>query len=179
MPNKLLKELQAKFKSAERESKAPEKEHEKIQPDLMETNEDSETVGMPSPSIPQDSNEVTNLSQVSFLKRKLQKQFREASRDSKDEKENREKAFEPITRELIQIKEAVKWDSQKSETHSPSSSHPLPLSLPMPSQIGHPSIGPTGIGRIASTYIAHTDPKFGIWFDKDIAYIGDKKNNNR
>ena len=68
MPNKLLKELQAKFKSAEIESKAPEEEHEKIQPDSMETNEDSETIGMPPTLTTQDSsNEVTNLSRVSFL----------------------------------------------------------------------------------------------------------------
>jgi len=51
-------------------------------------NEDSETIGMPSTLTTQDYNEVTNLSPVSFLKRKLQKQFEEASRDSKDEKEN-------------------------------------------------------------------------------------------
>ena len=152
MTNKLLKELQAKFKTAVRESKALEKEHVNVQPDLMETNEDSETIGMPHTLPTQDSsNEVTNLSQVSFLKRKLQKQFKEASRDSKDEKENREKAFEPITRELIQIKETVKGDSQKlavtpSFAKLPlavsSDTHPLPLSVPSSSKIVHPSIGP-------------------------------------
>ena len=42
-------------------------------------NEDSETIGMPSTLTTQDYNEVTNLSPVSFLKRKLQKQFKEAS----------------------------------------------------------------------------------------------------
>ena len=96
MPNKLLKELQTKFKAAVDGSK--EKEHEKVQAlDFMET---SVLPLMPLPSCVGDDkasgNEVTNLSQVSFLKRKLQKQFKEASRDSKDEKENREKAFEPI-----------------------------------------------------------------------------------
>ena len=86
MPSKLLKELQTKFKTAIRE--ASEEEHEKVQPDFLEINEDSEIIGRPSTLTMQDSKEVTNLSQVSFLKRKLQKQFKEASRDSKDEKEN-------------------------------------------------------------------------------------------
>jgi len=174
MPNKLLKELQAKFKTAERESKASEEGRLKIQPDLMEINEDSnKTIGVPPILAMQSSNnELTNLPQVSILKRKLQKQFKEASRDSKDEKENREKAFEPITRELVQIKEAVRGDSYPLPLSLPT---PSPLPLPSPLQIAHPSIGPNGIGRIASKYIAHTDPKFGIWFDEDIAYIGDKK----
>ena len=52
MPNKLLKELQAKFKIAERESKSLEEERcEKIQPDFMETNEDSETIGSMPPTL--------------------------------------------------------------------------------------------------------------------------------
>jgi len=63
--------------------------------------------------------ELANLPKVSILTRKLQKQFKEARRDSKDEKENQEKAFEPITRELVQIKEAMR--------------HPLPVSLSLPS----------------------------------------------
>ena len=48
MLNKLLKELQAKFKTAERASKLPEEEGENIEPDFMWTNDNSnETIGMP------------------------------------------------------------------------------------------------------------------------------------
>jgi len=181
MPNKLLQELQNKFKTAEKESKATEEERKKIQADFMETNEDSkETIGLPTALIthnsidvrPSNSNEAIKVSEVSVLRRKLQKQFKEASRDLKDEKENCEKAFEPITRELVQIKEAVRGDSHPLPLSLPT---PSPLPLPSPSQIAHPSIGPNGIGKIASKYVAHTDPKFGIWFDEDIAYVGDKK----
>ena len=113
MPNRLLKELQAEFKTAKRASKPPEERREKIQPGVIETVEDSsKTIGM------HPIHELANLPKVSILTRKLQKQFEEARRDSKDEKENQEKAFEPITRELVQIKEAVR--------------HPSPVSLPLP-----------------------------------------------
>ena len=46
MPSKLLNELQSQFRTAERENKVPEEEHERDQPDFMETNENSnETIG--------------------------------------------------------------------------------------------------------------------------------------
>ena len=58
----------------------------------------------------------------------------EASRDPKDKKGNRQKAFEPITRALVHIEEAVRGDS-----HPLTLSLPTPLPLPSPSQIAHPS----------------------------------------
>ena len=134
MPNKLLKELQAKFKIAERENKAPEEKCEKIELDFMETNEDSEEIiAIPPILVMQNSNnEVIKLSEVSALKKQLQKQFKVVKRDSKDEKENREKTCESITRELVQIKEAVR--------------HPLPvsllLSLPLPLSLPGPAVPP-------------------------------------
>ena len=77
MPNEWFKELQAKLKIAERESKAPEEEYTKIQLDITKTIEDSkETKGTLLPWLHILPTPLRwSRFQKSVLKRKLQREI--------------------------------------------------------------------------------------------------------
>jgi hypothetical protein len=134
---------------------------------------------------------VEEADKIIQLREELQNMFKQTRIDDVTDKENREKQYEPITQRLDKVEKAVPQTDEdlskklellpkfkpKQLTYKPLSEdegmEEKSIKTIMDKGTG---VIYKGFGALPRKYLPFPDDKFGIWYDEDNVYIGDKSN---